>query len=102
MRTYGVKQVFQFVEGIWLHRKSRQIRGFFREITWFTSYVRKLFLVTILYQYQNIVYGTVVLHIEQFNLCWNVCDNQVSKRMGENGNAFVRTVLCIALLLDGN
>ena len=31
MRTYGVNQVFRFVEGIWLHRKSRQIRSFFSE-----------------------------------------------------------------------
>ena len=30
VRTYGIKQVFRFVEGIWLHRKSRQIR-FFRK-----------------------------------------------------------------------
>ena len=26
MRTHGVNQAFRFVEGIWLHRKSRQIR----------------------------------------------------------------------------
>ena len=26
MRTHGVNQAFQFVEGIWLHRKSRQIQ----------------------------------------------------------------------------
>ena len=30
VRTYGVIQVFRFVEGIWLHRKDRQIR-FFRK-----------------------------------------------------------------------
>ena len=29
MRAYGVHQAFRFVEGIWLHIKSRQIRGFF-------------------------------------------------------------------------
>ena len=28
-RTYGVNQAFRFVEGICLHRKSRQIRFFF-------------------------------------------------------------------------
>ena len=28
MRTYGVNQAFRFVEGIWLDRKSRQIRFF--------------------------------------------------------------------------
>ena len=28
MRTPGVNQAFRFVEGIWLHRKSRQIRFF--------------------------------------------------------------------------
>ena len=26
VRTYGVNQVFRFVKGIWLHRKSCQIR----------------------------------------------------------------------------
>ena len=26
MHTYGVSQVFRFVEGIWLHRKSRRKR----------------------------------------------------------------------------
>ena len=26
MRTHGVNQAFRFVEGFWLHRKSRQIR----------------------------------------------------------------------------
>ena len=30
LRKYGVKQAFRFFEGIWLHRKSRQIR-FFRK-----------------------------------------------------------------------
>ena len=29
MRTHGVNQAFQFVEGIRLHRKPRQIRFFF-------------------------------------------------------------------------
>jgi len=29
MRRYGGKQGFRFVEGIWLNRKSRQIRVFF-------------------------------------------------------------------------
>ena len=48
MRTYGENQAFRFVEGIWLHRKSRQIRFFFSEQTYFTSYVR-MFLATILY-----------------------------------------------------
>ena len=28
MRTHGVNQGIRFVEGIWLHRKSRQIRFF--------------------------------------------------------------------------
>ena len=28
-RAYGENQVFRFVEGIWLHRKSRQIQFFF-------------------------------------------------------------------------
>ena len=31
MRTHGVNQAFHFVEGIWLHRKSRQIRFIFRK-----------------------------------------------------------------------
>ena len=29
MRKYGVHQEFRFDEGIWVHRKSRQIRFFF-------------------------------------------------------------------------
>ena len=33
MRTYGP---FRFVEGIWLHRKSRQIRNVFSTKTYFT------------------------------------------------------------------
>ena len=31
MRTQGVNQAFRFVGGVWLHRKSRQIRYFFSE-----------------------------------------------------------------------
>ena len=31
MRTHGVNQAFRLVKGIWLHRKSRQIRFFFRK-----------------------------------------------------------------------
>ena len=44
---YGVNNVFRFVQGILLHRKSRQIR----KKTYFTSYVRNMFLATILYKY---------------------------------------------------
>ena len=29
LRAYEVNEVFRFVEGIWLHRKSRQGRFFF-------------------------------------------------------------------------
>ena len=29
LRTYGIYQILRFVEGIWLHRKSRQIQIFF-------------------------------------------------------------------------
>ena len=39
MRTYGVNQVFRFVEGIWLPRKSRQINKK-SEKTYFSSDVR--------------------------------------------------------------
>ena len=31
LRTHGGNQAFRFVEGIWLHRKSLQIRFFFSE-----------------------------------------------------------------------
>ena len=31
MLTHEVNQAFRFVEGIWLHRKSHQIRFFFSE-----------------------------------------------------------------------
>ena len=43
MRTYGVNQAIRLVEGIWLHRKSRQIREKNREKIYFTSYVRNMF-----------------------------------------------------------
>ena len=39
--SYGINQEFRFVEGIWLHRKSRLIR--FGEMPYFTSYVRNMF-----------------------------------------------------------
>ena len=39
-----VNQAFRFVKGIWLHRKSRQIRFFsLSEMTYCTSYVRNTF-----------------------------------------------------------
>ena len=41
MCTNGVNQAFRFVEGIWLHRKSRQIREE-TEKAYFTSYVRNM------------------------------------------------------------
>ena len=42
MRTHGVNQAFRFVEGIWLHRTSHQIRFFVRKKTLFTSFVRNV------------------------------------------------------------
>ena len=48
MCTYEAKHGFRFVEGIWLNRKSRQIRFSFSEMTYFTSSVRNLFYVTII------------------------------------------------------
>ena len=33
VRTYGINQIFRFVEGIWLHRKTRQTRRKFQEKT---------------------------------------------------------------------
>ena len=53
MRTYGVNQAFQFVEGIWLHQKSRQI-WFFSENNFSTSYVRNMYWATISYKYRFI------------------------------------------------
>ena len=35
MRTHGVNQAFRFVEGIWLHRESHQMRFFLRKKTFF-------------------------------------------------------------------
>ena len=53
VRTYGVNQVFRYVNAK-LHRKSRQIRFyFFLEKTYFTSYVRNMFRATILYKYHG-------------------------------------------------
>ena len=31
VRAYRVNQVIRFIEGIWLHRQSRQIRYIFRK-----------------------------------------------------------------------
>ena len=50
LRTYGVHQAFRFVEGIWLHRKSRQSEIFSGKI-YFASYVHNMFLATILDKY---------------------------------------------------
>ena len=36
VRTYGINQVFRFIEGIWFHQNGRQIR-IFSEKTYFTS-----------------------------------------------------------------
>ena len=60
MRTHGVNQAFRFVEGIWLHRKSHQIRFFFREKILFSSYVRNVKWASILYKSRD--YGWVVLN----------------------------------------
>ena len=35
MRTHEVNKAFRFVEGIWLHRESRQIRFFFGKRPYF-------------------------------------------------------------------
>ena len=40
MRTHGVNQVLRFVEGIWLYRKSRQIRFFLEETLSFVRNVK--------------------------------------------------------------
>ena len=48
MRSYVMYKGFRFVEGIWLNRKSRQIRFSFSEMTYLTSSVRILFYVTII------------------------------------------------------
>ena len=42
MRTYGVNEAFRFVEGIRLHRKSRQIRKKHSEKTSFAPYVHTI------------------------------------------------------------
>ena len=54
MRTYG-NQEFWFVEGIWLHQKSRQIQFFFSEMTYPLLYVRDMFCATILYKYHGLI-----------------------------------------------
>ena len=53
VHTYGVNQAFRFVEGISLHRKSRQIQ-FFSEKIYFTSYVRNMIWAAILYKYHKV------------------------------------------------
>ena len=61
MRIYAVKQVFRFLKGIRLHRKSRKIRFFLSEKTYFTSYVRNMFYATILYKYHGYYQGQIIL-----------------------------------------
>ena len=53
LRTYGVNQVFRFVKGIWLHRKSLQSRFFFLGKDLFYFYVRNFFWATFLYKYHK-------------------------------------------------
>ena len=53
MRTFGMNQVFQFVECIWLDQKSRQMRKTISEKAYFLSYVRNMFWATILYKYNG-------------------------------------------------
>ena len=43
---WSIDQVFRLVEGIWLHRKIRPIRFFWRKKTYFTSYARYMFWAT--------------------------------------------------------
>ena len=43
-------RIFRVIEGIWLHRKGRQIR-FFSEKTCFTWNVRNMFWATPLYKF---------------------------------------------------
>ena len=49
MRTYGVNLAIWFVAGIWIYRKSRQIR-FFLENTYFISFVRNIVLYHDIYE----------------------------------------------------
>ena len=66
MRTYGVNQEFRFDEGIWLHRKSGQIRFFFQKILVFTSCVRNVFWATILYKNDDRHRGSRLSKVEYF------------------------------------
>ena len=50
MRIHGANQVFRFVEGIWLHSKSSQIR-FFLGTNCFSLHVCNMFWANILYKY---------------------------------------------------
>ena len=42
MRTYGVNQEFRFGEGVWLHRKSGQIRFIFENIIFYIMRVQRV------------------------------------------------------------
>ena len=67
LRTYGVNQVFRFVEGTWLHRKSLQILFFF-EKTYFKSYLRNLLWATF-YKHDRRVEITLIVLGEQIKPC---------------------------------
>ena len=57
VRTYGVIKVFQFVEGIWLHRKSRCIRFFFgKDVYYFIRAQHDLSLYNYDDQYEDLIF----------------------------------------------
>ena len=52
LRTYGLNQAIRFVDGIWLHQKSRQIRFLLGTDLFYV--IRALHvLTTILYKYHG-------------------------------------------------
>ena len=84
MRAHKVNQVFRFVEGVWLHKKCRQI-WFFSEKTYFTPYVCSKYHGTDVYsQWETYVYINLpVQYCTSKKSCPILYSNQLYK-MGQD------------------
>ena len=82
MRTYGVNQEFRFAEGIWLHRKSRQVRVFFRKRPFLHHTCATCF--------------EQPSHMKTHGWWWHRCDFEISGQKGTVFLTFGRKRLCLA------
>ena len=57
MRSYGVNQAFDLFKALVYIERVVKSEFIFRKKTYFTSYVRNIFLATILYKYHDDVWN---------------------------------------------